>query len=572
MDLDGDTAINAVIALVVAFLVYQCIEMAKGPPGKAVPRSTKPKAKAAATAKPEGTEFTMEQVAEHKSDDDMWMVIDGKVYDVTNFADAHPGGSGFVTRNAGKDASTLFKGAGHSPHAMSMLTDPKVEPTITLLGDLKVDATAILAKCFNTAEIEAEAVKVIDSGALAYYRAGAEDNNTIAENERVWSDYLLRPRMFVDVTEVDLSTTLLGKHRLELPIMAAPTALLKMAHEEGECGVARACKSAGVGNCLSTTASMSIEEVAEAAPDCYRWFQLYVYRDLEKTKSLVQRADKAGYSAIVLTVDLPVLGNRTSLQKIGFKVPKEFKMANMTSEKTTKEDESAAKDGVSVKDPGDRKAYIKKLYSQNMSLELVGWLGTITKLPIIIKGILRGEDAARAAAYPNVQGIIVSNHGGRQLDGEIAPLTALTEVKPWIDLVNAERRQAGIAEVDLIVDGGVRKGRDIVKAMALGAKAVMVGRSLIYGLGLGGTAGVEKVFSLFKEEMQTCMQLAGIQSTDQIDGSFVIPRPNAMEHALQRVKLNEIPRTFPMQPDRRLEGDASDSKEDKKAPTKKKKK
>lgn len=486
----------------------------------------------------------------------MWMVIDGKVYEVSGFAEKHPGGAGFVTRNAGKDASKVFKGAGHSPHAVSMLTDPTVEVTITLLGDLKVDATAILNKCFNTSEIEAEAIKVLDSGAHAYYKAGAEDNNTIAENERVWSDYLLRPRMFIDVTDVDTSTTLLGKDRLELPIMAAPTALLKMAHEEGECAVARACKTAGVGNCLSTTASMSIEEVAEASPECYRWFQLYVYRDLEKTRRLVQRADKAGYSAIVLTVDLPVLGNRTSLQKIGFKVPKKFKMANMTSEKSTAADAAAAKDGVSVKDPGDRKAYIKKLYSQNMSLDLVGWLGTITKLPIIIKGVLRGEDAARCCVYPNVRGVIVSNHGGRQLDGEIAPLTALTEVKPWIDLVNAEREAAGIPTVDLIVDGGVRRGRDIVKAMALGAKAVMIGRPLIYGLGLGGTPGVEKVFSLLAEELKTCMQLAGIQSIDQIDGSFVIPRPNAMEHALAKVKANEVPHTFPMQPAPVLEGDA----------------
>ena len=144
--------------------------------------------------------------------------------------------------------------------------------------------------------------------------------------------------------------------------MAAPTALLKMGHEDGEAAVARGCQMAGVGNCLSTTASLSIEDVAKASPECYRWFQLYVYKDHDKTKRLVQRADKEGYSAICLTVDLPVLGNRTSLKRIGFKVPKEFKMANVVGEKETKKDvEVEKKSGVSLKDPGDRAAYVSKL-------------------------------------------------------------------------------------------------------------------------------------------------------------------------------------------------------------------
>merc|ERR1719174_2090736 len=167
-------------------------------------------------------------------------------------------------------------------------------------------------------------------------------------------DWRLRPRNFIDVSTVDTGTTVLG-HRLEVPILAAPTALLKMGHEDGEAAVARGCAKMGAGNCLSTTASLSLEDVATASPDCYRWFQLYVYKDHEKTKNLVQRAQAAGYSAICLTVDLPVLGNRTSLKRIGFKVPKEFKMANVVGEKETKKDvEVEKKSGVSLKDPGDR--------------------------------------------------------------------------------------------------------------------------------------------------------------------------------------------------------------------------
>merc|ERR1719387_2519752 len=148
----------------------------------------------------------------------------------------------------------------------------------------------------------------------------------------VWDrDWRLRPRNFIDVSNVDLSTTLLG-HKLDVSIMAAPTALLKMGHEDGEAAVARGCAATGVGNCLSTTASLSLEDVAKASPECYRWFQLYVYKDHEMTKRLIQRADQAGYAAIVMTVDLPVLGNRTSLKRMGFSVPKEFKVANVVKE------------------------------------------------------------------------------------------------------------------------------------------------------------------------------------------------------------------------------------------------
>ena len=235
----------------------------------------------------------------------------------------------------------------------------------------------------------------------------------------------------------------------------------------------------------------------------------------------------------MLTVDLPVLGNRTSLKKIGFKVPKEFKMANMSSETKTKMDIQAEKEGVNVKDPGDRQAYIKKLYDQNLSLDLIEWLATITTLPIVIKGILRGEDAARAAAYDNVQGIIVSNHGGRQLDGEIAPLSALPEVKVWIDKVNENRLSRKKPEVELYVDGGIRRGRDVFKAVALGAKAVLVGRPVIWGLAVGGDAGVKKMWELLREELRTCMQLAGAQDLEQIDESFIVERPSAVKVPIQ---------------------------------------
>lgn len=168
------------------------------------------------------------------------------------------------------------------------------------------------------------------------------------------------------------------------------------------------------------------------------------------------------------------------------------------------------------------------MYDQSLTLELIPWIGEITSLPLVIKGVLRGEDAARAAAYPNVRGIVVSNHGGRQLDGAIAPLTALPDVVRHIDRVNEQRAATSSApSCEVYVDGGVRRGRDIFKARALGARAVMIGRPLIWGLAVGGTPGVTKVIDILKEELKTCMQLGGCQDMDQIDSTFIVKRSEA---------------------------------------------
>jgi len=286
------------------------------------------------------------------------------------------------------------------------------------------------------------------------------------------------------------------------------------------------CQKSGAGNCLSTTASLSIEDVAAASPDCYRWFQLYVYKDHEKTKNLIERAEQNGYSAICLTVDLPVLGNRTSLKRIGFKVPEQFQMANMAKEKKTDSDKAiAAKPGgVDVNKPGDRAAYVNKLYDQSLTLELLTWMSEITTLPIVVKGILRGDTAEVAARHPSVRGIVVSNHGGRQLDNCLAPLTALPEIVDVVEKVNIDRKEQGLEPVEVYVDGGIKRGRDIFKALALGATAVMLGRPMIYGMAVGGDKGVERTVEILREELKTVMQLAGTQDTKQIDRSFTASR------------------------------------------------
>lgn len=471
-------------------------------------------------ARPAGAaevEYAMEEIEKHNTPDDLWIAVDGDVYDMSKYHKLHPGhgGPAIIIKNAGQDATKAFKDAKHSPNAMDIKNGLKI-------GIVLRNIDSELKKVLNCDDMRTRARSILKEGALAYYDAGAEDNTSRMEAMECWDrDWRLRPRNFIDVSNVDLSAEVLG-HRLSVPIMAAPTALLKMGHEDGEAAVARGCAATGAGNCLSTTASLSIEDVADASPDCYRWFQLYVYKDHDKTRRLVQRAEKNGYKAICLTVDLPVLGNRTSLKRIGFKVPKEFKMANVVGEKETAKDREVEKQtGVSLKDPGDRAAYVAKLYDQSLTLELLTWLGEMTTLPIVIKGVLRGDTAAIAANHPSVRGIIVSNHGGRQLDNCIAPLTALPDVVKRVDECNIERKKKGLKPVEVYVDGGIDRGRDIFKALALGARAVLVGRPMIYGMAVGGDKGVARTVEILRDELKTVMQLAGAQTTEQIDRSFV---------------------------------------------------
>ena len=463
-------------------------------------------------------EITLDEVEAHNKPDDLWIAVDGKVYDMTAYHKLHPGATGpdIIIKNAGQDATSGFMKAKHSPKAHDLRDG-------LAIGNLQRNIKSEMMKIYNCDDMQKRAEQILTPGALAYYDAGAEDLTSRREALECWDrDWRLRPRNFIDVSDVTTETTVLG-HTLKVPIMAAPTALLKMGHPDGEAAVARGCEKMGVGNCLSTTASLSIEDVAAASPGCYRWFQLYVYKDHEKTKRLVQRADKEGYSAICLTVDLPVLGNRTSLKRIGFTVPKEFKMANVVGEKeTAKDKEAEAKSGVSLKDPGDRAAYVSKLYDQSLTLELLTWIGTMTELPIVVKGVLRGDSAALAAAHPNCRGIIVSNHGGRQLDNCLAPLTALPDVVNRVNEVNLVRATQGLEPVEVYVDGGINRGRDIFKALALGAKAVLLGRPMIYGMAVGGEDGVARTVELLRDELKTCMQLGGAQSVAQIDRTFIV--------------------------------------------------
>ncbi|MDZ7632214.1 MAG: alpha-hydroxy acid oxidase [Gemmatimonadaceae bacterium] len=335
----------------------------------------------------------------------------------------------------------------------------------------------------NPRDFEARARELLPTSVYDYYAGGAGDEITVRENEAAWAALRITPRVMVDVSTVQLATSVLGQP-LSMPIMTAPCALNALAHPDGELAVARAVSAEGTGQILSTMSSCALEAVAAAAP-APRWFQLYVYRDREITRDLVQRAEAAGYSAICLTVDVQRPGNRERDMRNGFRVPPHVRAANL---------------GQVIEDVADGSALLAYMHDQldpALTWEAMDWLRSITRLPIVVKGVLAAADASHAVSH-GATGIAVSNHGGRQLDTVIASCHALPSI---VDAV------AGVAEV--YVDGGIRRGTDVLKALSLGARAVFIGRPYLWGLAVDGERGVRRVLSLLRDDLALSMATAG---------------------------------------------------------------
>lgn len=280
----------------------------------------------------------------------------------------------------------------------------------------------------------------------------------------------------------------LARSPAEPSAQAAPVSFLKWAHPDGELAVARAAAKEGAALCLSSSATTSLEDVAAAAAGAVLWFQLYVFKDRELTLRLVRRAERAGYRALVVTVDHAVLGNRERVRRHeGFAIPAELVLANL------RDDPAAA----AVPRDGSFTAYVNSLYDQSLTWADLAWLVKSTTLPVVVKGIVHPLDAAAAVAN-GARGVVVSNHGGRQLDGCVATAAALPAVVAAV---------AGRAEV--YVDGGVRRGVDVLAALAMGARAVLVGRPLVWALSCGGEAGVRDAWGMLRRELVTAMALCG---------------------------------------------------------------
>jgi (S)-2-hydroxy-acid oxidase len=344
----------------------------------------------------------------------------------------------------------------------------------------------------NVGDYERAAEGRLDPAAFGYFAGGANDEWTLRENSAAFERWVLRPRMLVDVSQVTSTTAVLGVE-VSLPVLVAPTAYQRMAHPEGEAAMARGASAAGTVMCLSTLATATIEDVAAAAPEGKRWFQLYWSRDRAVVQDLLQRAEAHGYGAVMVTVDLPHLGRRERDLRSGFEIPEDVPVPAF---------QGLAR-GASTPDQ------IKFLIDNSLTWRDLEWLRSVTSLPILVKGILTAEDA-ELACEAGVDGLVVSNHGGRQLDGVAASLDALPEV---VDAVGGR--------TVVLLDGGIRRGADVVKALALGAQGVLVGRAALWGLAVGGGEGVERVLALLREEITLALALCGCASPSEVVRSHV---------------------------------------------------
>nr|XP_057905949.1 hydroxyacid oxidase 1 [Doryrhamphus excisus] len=360
--------------------------------------------------------------------------------------------------------------------------------------------------CVCVSDFEVEAKKVLPKAVYDYYRSGAEEETTLADNVAAFKRWRLIPRVLRDVSSVDLSLSVLGQ-QLSMPLCVAATAMQRMAHPDGETATARACQAMGTGMMVSSWATSSIEEVMSAmttspGAEGVLWLQLYIYKDREITLSLVRRAEEAGYKAIFVTVDTPYLGRRLADMRNCFKLPSHLRLSNFSTDSLAfSESDYGSDSGLAV--------YVAKAIDPTLSWDDINWLKKHTHLPVIVKGIINGEDAALAVKH-GVDGILVSNHGARQLDGVPATLDVLEEVVGAVE-----------GRCDVYLDGGVRRGTDIIKALALGAKAVFIGRPVLWGLACGGEQGVIKVLQLLKDELTLAMALAGCRSLSEVSRSLV---------------------------------------------------
>lgn len=359
---------------------------------------------------------------------------------------------------------------------------PALRPADRGVGSLSDDLV-------NVWDYERAAEERLDPGAFGYVAGGANDEWTLRENRAAFERWILRPRMLVDVSRVTTATTVLGT-KSSMPLFVAPTAFQRTVHPDGELAMARAAAGVGTVMCLSTFATATIEEVAEAAPGAPRWFQLYWSSDRGFVRDVVERAEAAGFTAVIVTVDLPRLGRRERDLRTGFVVPEELPVPAFVAL-------AEASRAVSPED-------ISWAVDDTLTWGDLEWLRSVTSLPVLVKGVLTAEDAV-LAAEAGVDGVVVSNHGGRQLDGVAATLDALPEVV-----------EAAGDRLVVLMDGGIRRGADILKALALGAQAVLAGRPPLWGLGAGGAEGAQRVLELLRDELELALALCGCTSPAEV--------------------------------------------------------
>ncbi|KAJ7284155.1 FMN-dependent dehydrogenase-domain-containing protein [Mycena rebaudengoi] len=453
-------------------------------------------------------------VAQHNTRESCWIIVHGKVYDVTEFLDDHPGGSKIILKYAGKDATQEYDPI-HPPDAITTNLPPEkhlgpvkpdtVEKVVVEITDEekarqeRVANRPSLDEILNLHDFENIAKQVLPEKAWAYYSSAADDEITNRENHAAYHRIWFRPRILRDVTKVDWATTILG-HKSSMPVYITATALGKLGHPDGEVNLTRAAAKHGVIQMIPTLASCSFDEIVDAAqPGQVQFFQLYVNKDRAITKKLVQHAESRGVKGLFITVDAPQLGRREKDMRMKFEA-EDPSVVSKSGSGGVDRSQGAARAISSFIDPG-------------LKWDDLKWFKSITKMPLILKGVQCWEDALEAYDV-GVAGIVLSNHGGRQLDFARSGIEVLVEVVAKLK----EKRNLSFPneKFQLFVDGGVRRATDVLKAIALGATAVGIGRPFLYSFSAYGTEGADKALQILHDEFEMNMRLLGARTIKEI--------------------------------------------------------
>ncbi|KAG2227703.1 hypothetical protein INT45_004745 [Circinella minor] len=466
--------------------------------------------------------ISLQEIAQHDKKDDLWVILYGKVYDLTQFLPEHPGGQKIILKFAGKDATKAFE-RQHPPSIIDQYLSPDVcigqaevnnEEEELQEEETEEDKRVKLARekmprleeMYNTFDFESVAKNILKADAWGYFNSGANDEISMRENHNAFHRIWLRPRVMVDVANIDMTTKMLGD-KTSFPLYISATALNKMAHPDGEKTLAVAAGNQGVIQMIPTLASYSIDDIVGARihPDQPQWFQLYVHKDRSIAKRMVEHAESKGIKGLFITVDTATLGRREKdmRQKYVHEGPAELQGEELNRE-----------GGVATASSG--------IIDMTLNWKDIAWFKSITKLPIVLKGIQTWEDAVLAARY-GCAGIVISNHGGRQLDFAPSPIEILPEV------MDALKREGLENSLEVYIDGGIRRGSDIFKAIALGAKGVGIGRPTLYAMAGYGFKGVEKLLQLYQDELEMCMRLMGARTIADIKPEMVDTR-NLKDH------------------------------------------
>lgn len=483
--------------------------------------------------------LSMDEVAKHNSKEDCWVVLYGKAYDLSKFARAHPGGSKLIYDVAGMDATLQFDPI-HPKDIMDKLLKPAltmgvVDPkTIQDKHIAKVaaahkpppkkakpaDATedeAIeefkkppLGAMLNSFDFESVAREVMEPQAWGYYSSGGDDEITLRDNHLAFQKITMRPRILVNVRDIDMTTTILGQ-KCSLPLYFTATALAKLAHPDGELGIVRAAAKAGVVYMLPTLSSYTLDEMLAArAPGQQLFAQLYVNPERSRTKEYVEKLEQAGVKALFITVDAPQLGRREKDMR--------NKYTQQGSDVQGDDEDSGAVD----RSQGAARA-ISSYIDPALCWDDVPWFQSITKMKVLLKGVQCAEDAVMAYKA-GLAGCVLSNHGGRQLDTCRPGIEILPEVMEALRELGATKENFTV-----LIDGGIRRGADIFKAVALGAQGVGVGRPVLYSLASYGDKGIVRMVHMLQDELQMVMRLSGTPSVKSITEKHVI-HTNLSDH------------------------------------------